>query len=199
MSGGSWGYIYSRVRDAAERLQAEPSPLRQEFGRHLALVATALRAVEWLDSGDYGEEHEDEIRPCLSPETIDSIKLAEWTARAKAAELASERKEYLLDLLGQACTKQGRIVVAIGVDPKQPALFIQSNHGDEEGTLTRLMDSVGPWLRLLEATIRAAEGRRAEVERDELELEIVKADLVAAESECARLRSRLDRLDERAG
>lgn len=194
MSGGSWDYLYGRVRDAAERLQAEPSALRQDLGRHVALVATALRAVEWLDSGDYGEEHEDEIRPCLSPETIDSIKLAEWTARARAAELASERKEYLLELLSQASTKEGRIVVAIGVDPKHPALFIQSNHGDEEGALNRLMGAVGPLLRLLSATIRAAEGKRAEVERDKLELEQVKAELADAEEECVRLRARLDRL-----
>ena len=56
MSGGSWDYIYSRLQmDAVDRLCQEKSPLRRAFGEHLAICCDALRAIEWVDSGDWGE------------------------------------------------------------------------------------------------------------------------------------------------
>jgi hypothetical protein len=63
MSGGSMDYLYAQVRDAEF---AEDTPARKAFRRHLNLVAKALRAIEWNDSGD-GDDREDEaIRACLS-------------------------------------------------------------------------------------------------------------------------------------
>lgn len=112
-----------------------------------------------------------------------AVKLAEWTARALAAENASARKEHLLTMLSAAQAKEGRIIVAIGVDPKHGAIYLQSNHGDEDATLARLSGAVGPYLKLLSATIRAAEGKRAEIEANADELTMLRADMDATEDE----------------
>lgn len=62
MSGGSWGYLFQQVGDAATRLQEKGQrPERVAFGRHLELVAKALHAIEWVDSFDFGKG--DEIEP----------------------------------------------------------------------------------------------------------------------------------------
>ena len=53
MSGGSMDYVYSRVQ-AIEFDQSTPE--RIAFAAHLQLVAAALRAIEWEDSGDTGPE-----------------------------------------------------------------------------------------------------------------------------------------------
>lgn len=68
MSGGSWGYFYSGLNDVGQRLRGkDQSPLRRAFGTHLVLCATALHHIEWVDSGDYGEDADVEaIKACLS-------------------------------------------------------------------------------------------------------------------------------------
>jgi hypothetical protein len=65
MSGGSYDYAYIRIQDFAEslrlngtRLSPEALTARQEFKAHLLLVAEAMRAIEWVDSGDYGAGEE---------------------------------------------------------------------------------------------------------------------------------------------
>jgi len=75
-------YLYRRVEDAADDIEAgrepweryeddnEPrdvDPKRLAFAAHLRLVAEALRAIEWVDSGDCvpGDEH-DAIDACLN-------------------------------------------------------------------------------------------------------------------------------------
>lgn len=55
MSGGSWDYIYGRFEETAERLRAERDPLRRALGDRIALIAAAMRDIEWVDSGDYGK------------------------------------------------------------------------------------------------------------------------------------------------
>lgn len=63
MSGGSMDYLYSRVRYAEFTTE---TPERKAFAEHLQLVADALRAIEWVDSGDWGPGDENEpIRACL--------------------------------------------------------------------------------------------------------------------------------------
>jgi predicted RNase H-like nuclease (RuvC/YqgF family) len=63
MSGGSMEYLYSAVLNARfEENTAE----RKAFRKHLNKVATALRAIEWNDSGD-GDDNESElIRACMT-------------------------------------------------------------------------------------------------------------------------------------
>jgi len=57
MSGGSMGYLYSKVEDADFEAN---TPLRILFKKHLNLVAAALHDIEWVDSSDYGEGDEEE-------------------------------------------------------------------------------------------------------------------------------------------
>ena len=64
MSGGSYKYAYIHLEDFAEALQsygccyAAPPFLRQRFAKHCALVARAMRACEWNDSGDDDRDEE---------------------------------------------------------------------------------------------------------------------------------------------
>jgi len=74
MSGGFYNYAYNHVIMFEEKLRENlnDDPLRARFADHLALVAEAMRTIEWVDSGDYppGDEHE-EIRVVLSSGTMD--------------------------------------------------------------------------------------------------------------------------------
>ncbi len=80
MSGGSWDYLYSRVTEAASRLEETPLESADSFelgykvpttitrediqysrmalGQLLRLVADALHDIEWVDSSDYGNGRE---------------------------------------------------------------------------------------------------------------------------------------------
>ena len=81
MSGGSYEYAYQRVRSMADDLRRQDTnPLRAAFANHLQIVADAMYAVEWVDSGDKGPGDENAaIRACLSPgaELESAIKMAE--------------------------------------------------------------------------------------------------------------------------
>jgi hypothetical protein len=82
MSGGSMDYLYGRVEDAQFKLD---TPLRRAFKKHLSLVSSALRAIEWNDSGD-GDPTEDEtILACLPSEA--RFKQAIDEAKAAVAEV----------------------------------------------------------------------------------------------------------------
>ena len=66
MSGGSWDYFTYKMDDVANRLKEDKEPLRRAFGEHMRLCAEAVRAVEWVDSGDWGDGDEMEyIRKAL--------------------------------------------------------------------------------------------------------------------------------------
>lgn len=54
MSGGSWDYLYGNIENAACRLRRSECALRRAFGKHMELVASAMRDIEWVDSCDYG-------------------------------------------------------------------------------------------------------------------------------------------------
>jgi hypothetical protein len=60
MSGGSWGYLYFKMDEAADTLIEDKDPLRKAFGKKMKLIAAAMHDIEWVDSGDYenGEEVE---------------------------------------------------------------------------------------------------------------------------------------------
>lgn len=83
MSGGSYSYAYQRVREMAHEIEyrliarpvgrlgegRESHELRERFAKHLLVVADAMRAIEWADSGDASEgAAEDAIRKCLGEE-----------------------------------------------------------------------------------------------------------------------------------
>lgn len=91
MSGGSMNYFYGRVRDAIDHFD-HSTPARAAFAAHLALVAEALRAIEWEDSGDTGpEQTEKAIKACLEdgpafPGLIGAIFQRTGAAIIEAAE-----------------------------------------------------------------------------------------------------------------
>ena len=59
------GYLYCRVLDAEF---IADTPERRAFKRHLEQVAEALKAIEWVDSGDWGPGDENEaILDCVKP------------------------------------------------------------------------------------------------------------------------------------
>lgn len=73
MSGGSYAYTYEKVERFADALDAgkclpdhtDASPtrcenhaLRKQFAAHLRKVAAAMKAIEWVDSGDSSHPHD---------------------------------------------------------------------------------------------------------------------------------------------
>lgn len=63
------GYLYLRILDA--EFSAD-TPERRAFKQHLQMVAEALKAIEWVDSGDWGPGDEDEpILSCIFPDFKD--------------------------------------------------------------------------------------------------------------------------------
>jgi hypothetical protein len=57
MSGGSWDYIYSQIDEVADRLLRPGQSLeRRAMGAHVRRLAAAMRAVEWVDSGDMSDD-----------------------------------------------------------------------------------------------------------------------------------------------
>ena len=61
MSGGSMNYFYHQVEQEARELLKSSNPLRRAFGKHLMDVSKALHDIEWVDSGDYSDDQEEEI------------------------------------------------------------------------------------------------------------------------------------------
>jgi hypothetical protein len=61
MSGGSYNYAYVHVNDMANSLRINRGPSRAKrlaFKKHLELVSEAMRAIEWVDSGDSSDGDE---------------------------------------------------------------------------------------------------------------------------------------------
>ena len=69
MSGGFYNYADYNLRSFIGEFAAEANtPLRKAFLVHLADVAEAIHAIEWVDSGDYGPGDEEEaIKKVLGP------------------------------------------------------------------------------------------------------------------------------------
>ena len=73
MSGGSYDYAYNRVLDFVETLEIctkereMPTHVRiarGNFGQLLYRVAEAMKAIEWVDSGD--KSPGDEVDPIIA-------------------------------------------------------------------------------------------------------------------------------------
>lgn len=87
MSGGSWDYVYSRIDDIADRLTSDANPLRRAMVPSVRALAKAMRAIEWVDSGDYGDGDDEElIRDFLaSCGSVDAAVLSVLICDAKEA------------------------------------------------------------------------------------------------------------------
>lgn len=93
MSGGSYNYAYRHVEDMALTLSRKKSPIHNAFGKHLLLVAKAMHDIEWVDSGDYGEDRD--------VEAIRNVLGAHWRELivAEALDQIEAIKEELIALL----------------------------------------------------------------------------------------------------
>ena len=81
MSGGYYDYSFTRVEDFAHDIKnTKEDPRRASFSALLKLVATAMREVEWVDSGDNspGDEHNsiDRVFSFLEKDSNTIIKAA---------------------------------------------------------------------------------------------------------------------------
>ena len=80
-------YFYSRLLSECDF--ERNTPLREAFRQHLIKVAAALKAIEWVDSGDCGEGDEDEpIAEVLgSTNRAQRIRDAGYTRRPTLREM----------------------------------------------------------------------------------------------------------------
>ena len=86
MSGGSMEYLCYKVEEASF---SHGTPERKAFRKHLQLVAKALKAIEWNDSGDGADDEEELIRKCLGEGDVLDICVedARWILQKLTAEL----------------------------------------------------------------------------------------------------------------
>lgn len=76
MSGGHYDYFCWKLDSFIQELRVDDNPRRKAFRDLLEHVSRCCKAVEWVDSGDYGQEQEDEAFDKLfksfdSPEIIE--------------------------------------------------------------------------------------------------------------------------------
>jgi 2-hydroxychromene-2-carboxylate isomerase len=98
MSGGSWDYLYSRLEDAANRLDQSGDPHRKALGRAMSRLATAMHAVEWVDSGDWGTPDdvvaiEKALGADAVPLVLSELERSINDAHAKATELIARHRK----------------------------------------------------------------------------------------------------------
>ena len=94
MSGGSMDYAYRHVLDAIDMVRGN-TPERIAFRTHLARVAAAMRAIEWVDSCDYGKG--DEVKAIKSALGTDGPALILSESRQQAEAALDQLKEALAD------------------------------------------------------------------------------------------------------
>lgn len=119
MSGGSMNYLYSKVLHCADF--PLDTPERQEFAKHLKLVAQALHDIEWVDSGDYGPGDENAaIRACLRPEQpkaepnveyergfIDGMQMQTKSSVDRAVNRMAEPERHFCERCGKRLSLDG--------------------------------------------------------------------------------------------
>lgn len=84
MSGGELDYLYSKVENAADAIEAN-TPERRAFVKHLYAVSAALKAIEWNMSGDGDPDELELILACIQPQDV--LVAAVETAKEAAREL----------------------------------------------------------------------------------------------------------------
>lgn len=71
MSGGSHSYRYREIEQEAYELSKSNLTYRKAFAHHLELVAKAMHAIEWVDSGDCGPGDDKEaVLSCINPSLV---------------------------------------------------------------------------------------------------------------------------------
>lgn len=96
MSGGSWGYAYTKFEDVARRLLESKCPKRQALGELIGICSKAMHDIEWVDSSDFGEGDEIEaIKKVLSFNGRQAECLAIYRMLDAAIELAEKFKSEL--------------------------------------------------------------------------------------------------------
>lgn len=70
MSGGSHDYAYIKLVDVADSFYQEPEKiehieLRKKLRDILTLCSKVAHDIEWIDSGDYGEDSWEEVKKDL--------------------------------------------------------------------------------------------------------------------------------------
>jgi len=69
MSGGSYDYKYRELEELADLFDPQPrddkQPIRKRLSIALREIAQQCHDVEWIDSGDYGEENWKKIEDWL--------------------------------------------------------------------------------------------------------------------------------------
>ncbi|WP_199031720.1 hypothetical protein [Ralstonia sp. ASV6] len=83
-------YVYARVEDAADTLRiCARTPLHRAFATHLQRVASALRDLEWVLSGDSATGSEEiAVKACLEPHAV----LEQLLGEARAIKCALEEE-----------------------------------------------------------------------------------------------------------
>ncbi len=64
MSGGHYDYAFEKIEDLADKLSPSRDkyqPIRDRASKMLKLAAKISYDIEWIDSGDYGEESWKEV------------------------------------------------------------------------------------------------------------------------------------------
>lgn len=134
MSGGSMGYLYSRIEEAYFH---QTTPERKALKAHLYKLARALRAVEWNDSGDGADDESQLIREALG----DTAILEATVQQAKEAH--KDLTEALGRVEGSWLSKEMQTppkgFKAVREDPLQI--------GDEVELPADLPECCGLWLR----------------------------------------------------
>lgn len=94
MSGGSMGYLCSRIEEAYFH---QNTPERRALKAHLDKLAKALRAVEWNDSGDGADDEAELIREALGDAAIleSAVQHAKEAHKELGAELARVEGSWL--------------------------------------------------------------------------------------------------------
>lgn len=94
MSGGSVGYLYSRIEEAYFHQNTQE---RRALKAHMYKLARALRAVEWNDSGDGADDESELIREAIGGAAIleAAVQHAQEAHKELGAELARVEGSWL--------------------------------------------------------------------------------------------------------
>ena len=118
MSGGSYDYAYRHLEDFAEALRlrtpgqcyAASPALRMAFAEHCEMVAIAMKAVEWNDSGDGDSDETRLIEAVVAPANIDATAVRRIR---KTAQAMRDSGNALLEALADTTVAQSGAYTAV--------------------------------------------------------------------------------------
>jgi hypothetical protein len=101
VSGGSYDYACFKAEEMAdELLNQKDKPERVAFGKHLKIVSKAMKAIEWVDSGDCSSPHDtDAIEEVIGEKEIVKAKIHTAILKEVEAKLP-EAVDRLMQQLG---------------------------------------------------------------------------------------------------